>query len=157
MTDNVLKKLEVEIQQVEYELHNELPKALKKAIAMGDLSENADYHSAKARQEILRARLEMMKKRLSELAMVDFSKVPRDAVGFGSTVLVRDMQKKADIEYKLVTSEETDVSKGLISTTSPIGRGLVGKKVGDIVEIKTPAGEREMKILRLTTMHDKKE
>jgi len=156
-TNSVKKKLEGEIQELEYELHNELPKALKKAIAMGDLSENADYHSAKARQEILRARLEMMKKRLSELAMVDLTKVPRDAVGFGSTVLVRDLQKKAEIEYKLVTSEETDVSKGLISTTSPIGRGLVGKKVGDIVEIKTPAGEREMEILRLTTMHDQKQ
>jgi transcription elongation factor GreA len=156
MTDNVKKKLEGEIQQLEYELHNELPKALKKAIAHGDLSENADYHSAKARQEILRARLEIMKKRLSDLAMVDLSRVPHDAVGFGSTVLVRDSQK-GEIEYKLVTSEEADVSKGLISTTSPIGRGLMGKKVGDVVEIKTPAGEKELEILRLTTMHEQQQ
>jgi transcription elongation factor GreA len=157
MPDAVKKKLEAEIQQLEYELHNELPKALKKAIAMGDLSENADYHSAKERQTMIRARLEMMKKRLSELAMVDLSKVPKDAVGFGSTVVVRDSQKGKEIVYKLVTSEETDVSKGLISTTSPIGRGLMGKKVGDVAEINTPAGDKELKVIRLTTMFDQEQ
>lgn len=154
MTDNILKKLEAEIQKVEYELHNELPKQLKIAIAHGDLSENAEYHSAKARQDILRARLEKMKKRLSELAMVDLSKVPHDRVGFGSSVKVYDSQKKAETEYKLVTSEESDSSKGYISTTSPIGRGLMGKKVGDVAEIQTPAGKKELEILNLVTMHD---
>lgn len=154
MPEHVKKKLEAEIQQVEYELHNELPKELKKAIALGDLSENAEYHSAKARQEILRARLEQMKKRLSELAMVDLSKVPRDAVGFGSTVVVFDSGKDAEVEYKLVTSEEADVSKGLISTSSPIGRGLLGKKIGDVVEIKTPSGAKELEIKRLRTLYD---
>ncbi len=153
MPEHVKKKLEAEIQQVEYELHNELPKELKKAIALGDLSENAEYHSAKARQEILRARLEQMKKRLSELAMVDLSKVPRDAVGFGSTVVVFDSGKDAEVEYKLVTSEEADVSKGLISTSSPIGRGLLGKKIGDVVEIKTPSGAKELEIKRLRTLY----
>jgi transcription elongation factor GreA len=154
MTDTVLKKLEAEIQLVEHELHNELPKQLKVAIAHGDLSENAEYHSAKARQDILRARLEKMKKRLSELAMVDLSKVPHDRVGFGSTVTVYDSQKKAEVEYKLVTSEESDSAKGLISTTSPIGRGLMGKKEGDVVEIVTPAGKKELEVLKLVTMHD---
>ncbi len=154
MTDIVKKKLEAEIQRVEYELHNDLPKELKKAIALGDLSENAEYHSAKARQEILRAQLEKMKKRLSELAMVDLSKVPHDSVGFGSTVTVYDSQKKAKIEYKLVTSEESDSAKGLISTTSPIGRGLMGKKEGDVAEIQTPAGRKELEIIKLVTMYD---
>ena len=153
-TDSVKKKLEGEIQQIEYELHNELPKELKKAIAQGDLSENAEYHSAKARQDILRARLENMKKRLSELAMVDLSKVPRDAVGFGSTVTVYDSQKEKEIKYKLVTSEEIDLSKGFISTTSPIGRGLMGKRVGDVVKIQTPAGTKELEVLGLRTMHE---
>jgi transcription elongation factor GreA len=154
MTDTVLKKLEAEIQLVEHELHNELPKQLKIAIAHGDLSENAEYHSAKARQEILRARLEKMKKRLSELAMVDLSKVPHDCVGFGSKVTVYDSQKKAEMEYTLVTSEESDSAKGLISTNSPIGRGLMGKKAGDVAEITTPAGKKELEILKLITMHD---
>ena len=154
MPEHVKKKLEAEIQQVEYELHNELPKELKRAIALGDLSENAEYHSAKARQEILRARLEQMKKRLSELAMVDLTKVPRDAVGFGSKVIVFDTAKDCEVEYKLVTSEEAEASKGLISTSSPIGRGLIGKRVGDVVEIKTPSGSKELEIKRLRTMYD---
>jgi transcription elongation factor GreA len=153
-TDNARKKLEAEMQLIEYELHNELPKELKKAIAHGDLSENAEYHSAKARQDILRARLEQMKKRLSELSMVNLTKIPRDAVGLGSTVIVYDSQKKKEIEYKLVTSEEIDLSKGLISTTSPIGRGLVGKRVGDVVTIQTPAGAKDLEVIRLRTMHD---
>jgi transcription elongation factor GreA len=154
MTEIVKKKLEAEIQLVEHELHNELPKQLRTAIAHGDLSENAEYHSAKARQEILRARLEKMKKRLSELAMVDLSKVPHDSVGFGSTVTVYDSHRKTKVEYKLVTSEESDSAKGLISTTSPIGHGLMGKKVGDVAEIQTPAGMKELEILKLVTMHD---
>jgi transcription elongation factor GreA len=153
-TDNVKKKLEEEIEQIQYELHNELPVQLRTAIALGDLSENADYHAAKARQEILRARLETMKKRLSDLAMVDLSKVPHDKVGFGSQVTVYDSQKKAELSYLLVTSEESDSSKGRISATSPIGRGLMGKKVGDIAEIQTPAGIKELEVIKLQTMHD---
>jgi transcription elongation factor GreA len=153
-TDNVKKKLEAEIEEIQYELHNQLPVQLRTAIALGDRSENADYHAAKARQEILRARLETMKKRLSELAMVDLSKVPHDKVGFGSTVTVYDSQKKTNLEYRLVTSEESDFSKGLISATSPIGRGLMGKKVGDVVEIQTPAGLKELEVIKLLTMHD---
>lgn len=154
MTENIKKKLEAEIQQIEYELHNELPRELKKALAMGDLSENAEYHSAKQRQEYLRLRLEQMKKRLSELAMVNLTKIPRDIVAFGSTVTVYDVQKETEVEYKLGTSEESDLSKGMISTTSPIGRGLLGKRVGDTVKIQTPAGPKELEILRLTTIHD---
>ena len=154
MTENVRKKLEAEIQQIEHELHHELPKELKKALALGDLSENAEYHSAKQRQEYLRARLEQMKKRLSELAMVNMSKIPRDVVAFGSTVTVYDLQKETEVQYKLVTSEESDLAKGLISTTSPIGRGLLGKRVGDTVQIQTPAGVKELEILRLTTIYD---
>ena len=154
MPENVRKKLEAEIQQIEYELHNELPKELKKALALGDLSENAEFHMAKQRQEILRARLEQFKKRLSEFSMVNLDKIPRDAVGFGSQVTVYDAAKDAQIEYKLVTSEESDLSKGLISTTSPIGRGLLGKRVGDVAKIQTPAGVRELEIVRLSTMYD---
>ncbi len=154
MTESIKKKLEAEMQQIEHELHHELPMELKKALALGDLSENAEYHSAKQRQEFLRARLEQMKKRLSELSMVDLSRIPRDVVAFGSLVTVYDMQKDAEIQYKLVTSEESDLNKGLISTTSPIGRGLMGKRVGDTVKIQTPGGVKELEILGLTTIHD---
>src|SRR5512140_1981205 len=150
MTQEALKKLEEEIQKIEYELHNELPKELKKAIALGDLSENAEYHMAKQRQEILRARLEQLRKRLHDLAMVDMTRVPKDRIAIGSTVVVYDVQKEAEVEYRLVTTEESDVGKGLISTTSPIGRGLMGKRQGDVVKITTPAGPRELEIIRFT-------
>jgi transcription elongation factor GreA len=154
MTQDAIKKLEEAIQKIEYELHNELPKELKKAIALGDLSENAEYHMAKQRQDILRSRLDQLKKRLHDLAMVDMSRIPRDRVALGSTVAVYDLQKETEVEYKLVTTEESDVSKGMISTTSPIGRGLIGKRAGDTVKIQTPAGVKEFEVLRFTTIHD---
>ena len=121
---------------------------------MGDLSENAEYHMAKQRQVFVNARLGQLKKRMGELAMVNLANIPHDKVGFGATVVVFDSSKNEEITYKLVTSEESDVNQGLISTTSPIGRGLVGKQVGDIAAIVTPNGKREMEILKLTTIHD---
>jgi transcription elongation factor GreA len=154
MPEHIKKKLLEEIQTLEYELAHELPAEIKKAVAMGDLSENAEYHMAKQRQEIVNARLGMLKKRMAELSLVNLSNIPRDKVGFGSRILVFDTTKDEEIEYQLVTSEESDVSKGLISTTSPIGRGLVGKRVGDIATIVTPNGKRELEILKLTTIHD---
>lgn len=154
MPEHVKKKLEEEIAQLEHELVHELPKEIKKAVALGDLSENAEYHMAKQRQEFVNARLGQLKKRMSELALVDLRNIPTDKVAFGSVVVVYDNQKGEELTYKLVTSEESDVSKGLISTTSPIGRGLMGKKVGDTTTIVTPNGNRELEILKLSTIHD---
>ena len=154
MPEHIRKRLEEEIQQLEYELNHELPKELKKAIALGDLSENAEYHMAKQRQEFVRARLGQLKKRMAEFSMVNLANIPKDRVAFGSTVVVYDGAKNEQIEYKLVTSEESDVAKGLISTSSPIGRGLMGKKVGDTATVVTPTGKRELEILKLTTVHD---
>jgi transcription elongation factor GreA len=154
MTQNVWKKLEDEIKVLERELNYELPKELKKAVAMGDLSENAEYHMAKQRQEFVRARLGQLKKRMGELSLVNLNNIPKDKIAFGSTIKVYDGTKDEELEYKLVTSEEADVTKGLISTTSPIGRSLMGKKVGDTVTVVTPNGDRELEILKLTTIHD---
>jgi len=154
MPEHIRKKLEDEIAILERELNHELPKELKKAIAMGDLSENAEYHMAKQRQEFVRARLGQLKKRMAELSMVNMANIPRDRAAIGSTVVVYDSTKGEEIEYKLVTSEESDVTKGLISTSSPIGRALMGKKVGDVSEVVTPAGKRELEVLKLTTIHD---
>lgn len=154
MTDHIKKKLEEEIRALEYELNHELPKELKKAVAMGDLSENAEYHMAKQRQEFVRARLGQLKKRMAELSLVNMANIPRDRAALGSTILVFDSTKEEEIEYKLVTSEESDVAKGLISTTSPIGRAIMGKKVGDTTTVVTPNGNRELEILKLTTIHD---
>ncbi|HUQ49075.1 MAG TPA: transcription elongation factor GreA [Terriglobales bacterium] len=154
MPEHVKKRLEEEIKQLEYELTNELPKEIKKAVAMGDLSENAEYHMAKQRQVFVNARLGQLKKRMGELAMMDLTNIPRDKVAFGSTIKVFDETKDEELEYKLVTSEESDVTKGMISTTSPIGRALMGKKVGDTVTVVTPNGKRELEILKLATIHD---
>jgi len=154
MTDHIKKRLEEEIKTLEYELTNELPKEIKKAAALGDLSENAEYHMAKQRQEFVNARLGQLKKRVAELAMVNLTNIPKDKVAFGSTIRVYDNSKDEEIEYKLVTSEESDVAKGLISTTSPIGRALIGKRVGDTAVVVTPSGNRELEVLKLTTIHD---
>jgi transcription elongation factor GreA len=154
MPEHIKKKLLEEIKQLEHELQHELPVEIKKAAALGDLSENAEYHMAKQRQVFVNARLGQLKTRMGELALVNLTNIPRDRIAFGSTVTVYDTTKDEKIEYKLVTSEESDVNLGLISTTSPIGRGLVGKQVGDIATVVTPNGKRELEILKLLTIHD---
>jgi transcription elongation factor GreA len=148
------KKLQDEVAALEYELRNELPKEILKARAHGDLSENAEYHAAKERQGFVNARLNQLKHRLAEMSMVDFSKIPHDRVGLGSRVVLLDVQKDEEITYNLVTSEEADAANGRISTTSPIGRGLVGKEVGDVVKVQIPGGMREFEILKFTTIHE---
>lgn len=152
--EDLKKKLQEEITSLERELRNELPKEILKARAHGDLRENAEFHAAKERQRYVDARLSQLKKRLAEFSLVDLTKIPRDRVGLGSTVVVFDVTKDEERTYKIVTSEETDANNGLISTSSPIGRGLLGKQVGDEVKISIPGGMRTMEILKLTTIHD---
>ncbi|HLJ15673.1 MAG TPA: transcription elongation factor GreA [Bryobacteraceae bacterium] len=152
--EDLKKKLQEEITALEYELRNELPREILKARAHGDLSENAEYHAAKERQGYVNARLGQLQARLREFSMVDITKIPHDRVGLGSSVVVLDVDRDEKIHYKLVTSEEANVAKGFISTSSPIGRGLVGKRVGDVVKIQIPGGTREMEILELLTIHD---
>jgi transcription elongation factor GreA len=151
--EDLKKKLQEEIAALENEFRVELPREILKARAHGDLSENAEYHAAKERQGYVNARLGQLNARLREISMIDMSKIPRDRVGLGSTVVVIDVIKEETIRYKLVTSEDVDVAKGLISTSSPIGRGLLGKQVGDSVKIQIPSGVREMEIVELITIH----
>lgn len=151
---DIKKKLEAEIAALEYELRNELPKEILKARAHGDLSENAEYHAAKERQGFVNARLGQLQKRLAEYSMIDFTKIPHDRVGLGSRVVVLDVKKSEEIEYKLVTSEEADAANGFISTSSPIGKSLLGKEVGDTVKMQTPGGVKELEILELQTIHE---
>ncbi|HET8548305.1 MAG TPA: transcription elongation factor GreA [Bryobacteraceae bacterium] len=151
------KKLQDEIAALEYELRNELPKEILKARAHGDLRENAEFHAAKERQRFVDSRLVQLRKRLADLSLVDVKKIPRGRVGLGSTVVVLDTDKDEEFTYKLVTSEEADAANGLISTNSPIGRGLLGKQVGDEVKIPIPGGVRQLEVVRLTTIHDDSE
>jgi transcription elongation factor GreA len=154
MPEHIKRKLQEEINALEYELNHELPKELKRAIALGDLSENAEYHMAKQRQEFVKARLRQLGRRLADLSLINMNNIPKDKVGLGSTVKVYDSDKGEEIEYHLVTSEESDVAAGKISTTSPIGRALLGRKVGETTTVITPTGRREIEVLSLTTIHD---
>lgn len=151
--EELIKKLQEEIAALDNEFRIELPKEILKARAHGDLSENAEYHAAKERQGYVNARLGQLRARLRDLSMIDMSKIPHDRVGLGSRVTVLDVDKDEKVKYKLVTSEDVDVAKGQISTSSPIGRGLLGKQVGDTVKIQIPGGVREMEIMEVFTIH----
>src|SRR5262252_1854242 len=157
MTDPIARikqKLQEEIDQLEHELNVELPKEIAVARAHGDLSENAEYKYAKERQGFVNARIGQLKKRLGDLGMLNLSNIPTDRSGFGSKIMVLDVKKDVKIEYKLVSSEEADVEKGLISTTSPIGRALLNRRVGDEVKVATPAGHKEFEVVKLQTIHE---
>ena len=150
----IKQRLQGEIDQLEHELNIELPKEIAEARAHGDLSENAEYKYAKERQGYVNARIGQLKKRMGDLGMLNLSNIPKDRSGYGSRILVLDIHREVKIEYKLVTTEEADVEKGLISTTSPIGKALLNRKVGDEVQVATPAGQKEFEIVRLVTIHE---
>lgn len=150
---DIKKKLQDEIAALEHEFRSELPKEILRARELGDLSENAEYHAAKERQGYVNARLGQLKARLGTLSMVDLTKIPHDRIGLGSTIVLLDTKKDEEITYKLVTSEEADAPNGLISTSSPIGKGLLNKQVGDEVRIVIPGGTKEFEVLKVRTIH----
>ncbi len=150
----IKKKLQKEIDDLEHELNVELPKEISIARAHGDLSENAEYKFAKERQGYVNAKIHQLKKRMGDLGMLNLTNIPKDRSGYGSRVVVVDMQRSVEVEYKLVSTEEADVEKGMISTTSPIGRALLNRKVGDEVQVATPAGKKEFEVVRLVTIHE---
>jgi transcription elongation factor GreA len=150
----IKQKLLEEIDQLSHELNVDLPKEIAVARAHGDLSENAEYKYAKERQGFVNARIGQLKKRLGDLGMLNLTNIPRDRAGYGSRLIVLDTQRDVKIEYKLVSTEEADAEKGLISTTSPIGKALLNRKVGDEIEVATPAGKKEFEVVRLTTIHE---
>ena len=153
MKARILKKFEDEIGQLEKELKTELPREIQRARELGDLRENAEYAAAKERQRLVEARISMLKKRVSEIALMNLDKIPRDKVGFGSTVHLRDPQGQT-IVYQLVMPEDANPEQGLISTASPIGRALVNREEGDEVEVTTPNGSRRFEVIKVVTVHD---
>src|SRR5881398_2783640 len=153
MKERLIKKFEDEIQALNYELKLELPKEIKRARELGDLRENAEYAAAKERQRLVEARISMLKKRVSEIALINVDRIPADRAGFGSTLHV--VEKNGDkLVFQLVMPEDADASKGLISTTSPIGRAFLNREPGDRVKVATPGGTREFEIVKLLTIHD---
>jgi transcription elongation factor GreA len=147
-------KLQQELDALEHELNVDLPKEIAVARAHGDLSENAEYKYAKERQGYVNAKIGNLKKRMGDLGMLNLTNIPKDRAGYGSRIVVLDVKRSVEVEYKLVSSEEADVEKGLISTTSPIGRALLNRKVGDEVLVATPNGQKEFEVVSLVTIHE---
>jgi transcription elongation factor GreA len=154
MIEEVIEKLQAEVETLHHELNVTLPEALEKAIAMGDLKENGDYHAALERQRFVQARLGHLTSRLTKLSQIDISKIPSDRVGLGSKVVVRDMDTKEEEILELVIPDTMDIDVGHISVASPLGSALVEKKVGQVAEARLPFGTRKLKILKLETLHD---
>ena len=154
MTTEIKQRLQKELDELESELRVHLPKEIKRALEFGDLRENAEYRAALDRQNVVKARIAQLRQRLSEIASIDISRVPRDRIAYGSTVVLYDSERDEEITYRLVSAEESNPQEGLISTTSPVGRSLMGKEEGDEVAVRTPAGARNFEIRKLTTIHD---
>ncbi len=153
MKDRLIKKFEDEIGALDRELKLELPKEIKRARELGDLRENAEYAAAKERQRLVEARISMLKTRVREIALINIDRIPSDRAGFGSRLHV--IEKTGDkMVYQLVMPEDADAAKGMISTTSPIGRAFLNKEEGDVVKVVTPGGSREFEIIKLITIHD---
>lgn len=153
--EEIKKKLQAELDELEHELHFKLPKVIQHAREFGDLSENAEYKAAKERQSMVQARLSLLHQRMSEVDSIDLTKIPHDSIAYGSTVVLFDLDKEEKVTYELVTSEESEPEKGKISTVSPIGQGLMGKEEGDEIKVKTPTGWRSFEITKVTTIHEK--
>jgi transcription elongation factor GreA len=154
MKDRILKRFQEEIAALDRELHVDLPKEIQRARELGDLRENAEYKAAKERQEIVNARIAMLKKRVGEISMMNLDRVPHGKAGFGSTVHLKPAKGGDLIVYQLVMPEEADAEKGMISTSSPIGRAILNKEEGDAIHVVTPNGARAFELVKLTTIHD---
>jgi transcription elongation factor GreA len=156
MKERILKRFNEEIAALERELKVELPKEIQRAREHGDLRENAEYKAAKERQEILSARIGLLRRRVREIQLMNLDRIPRDRAGFGSTVHLRG-ENGETLVYQLVMPEEADAAKGLISTSSPIGRAILNKAEGDEVVVETPSGTRTFELVKLITIHDEEE
>lgn len=151
---DIKEKLQSELDDLESELRVHLPKEIKRALEFGDLRENSEYRAALDRQNMVKARIVELRQRISEIASIDINRVPRDKASYGSTLILFDAERDEEVTYRLVTPEESDPQQGLISTTSPVGRSLMGKTEGDQVVVRTPAGARTFEIRRMSTLHD---
>jgi transcription elongation factor GreA len=151
----VLTRLKKELAELKHELTFKLPKELEAARAHGDLSENAEYEAAKARQDFVRSRIAQLEGRVRDLSMYNISSIPHDVVAYGSRVTVEDVDGGGSTAYEIVFPEEVDAARGQISLSSPLGRALLNKTVGDEVEVQTPSGKRTYQIVELATLHQR--
>lgn len=149
--------LESELKLLERELRIELPQEIKRAVALGDLRENAEYHSALERQRFLHSRIAQIKQKLSEISLVRIDQVPKDRVGLGSKFRVLDTTDDKEIEFEIVMEGMGNPGDGLISISSPLARGFLNKQPGDEVIINVPSGKKTYEILELRTLHDREQ
>lgn len=152
MLREVKQKLEEEMQRIEHELRVTLPKEIQTALGQGDLSENAEYESAKNRQSTIQARFAQIQKRLADLSRIDVSGVPKDRAGLGSEVTVENLENGEEILYTLVIPELADGNKSFVSMASPVGKALMNRRVGDAVTITIPRGTLEYEVRRIITL-----
>ncbi len=154
MSGDIKQKLQSELDELENELRVHLPKEIKRALEFGDLRENSEYRAALDRQNVVKARIVELRQRISEIGSIDLKRIPQGKASYGSTLVLYDGEKDEEVTYRLVTPEESDPQRGFISTTSPVGKSLMGKEEGDEVVVRTPAGARTFEIRRLVTLHD---
>ena len=154
MSEDIKKRLQAELDELETELRIHLPQEIKRAREFGDLRENSEYKAALERQQVVKARIRELRQRLSEVTSIDIKLIPTGKASYGSTLVLYDAERDEEVTYRLVTPEESDPQNGLISTTSPVGRSLMGKEEGDEVQVRTPAGARTFEIRQLTTLHE---
>lgn len=154
MIEELKAKLGEEVERLQHELNVVLPNEIRKAVELGDLRENSEYKAALERQQFVQARLGQLRQRLSKLASIDMAQIPPDRVGLGSKVVVEDQQTKSTERYELVFGDSVELEDGHVSMSSPIGRALVGRAVGDVTVLKLPAITRRLKVVNLQTIHD---
>jgi len=152
LLSEVKKKLEEEVQRIEYEIRVTLPKEIQTALGHGDLSENAEYEAAKDRQSTLQARSAQIQKRLADLSRIDVAGVPKDRAGLGSEVTVENLESGEEIRYTVVIPELADGNKSFVSMASPVGKALMNRRVGDTVTITIPRGTLEYEVRRIVTL-----
>ena len=149
LTRERVVELEKELKEMKINGRKEMAEKIAEARAHGDLSENAEYDAAKEEQGLFELRLSKMEDALSRVRIIDHSQFPEDEVHILSKVTIKNLKTKKQFDYTLVSPEEADFQEGKISVTSPVGRGLMGTKVGDIVKVKVPAGLLELEIINL--------
>ena len=149
LTYEGLKKYEDELQNLKVNKRQEVAQKIKEAREQGDLSENAEYDAAKDEQRDIEARIEELEKILKNAEVVDEDEVDLERINIGCRVKILDVEYNEELEYKIVGSTEANSLKGKISNESPVGKALIGTKVGDVINVETPAGVFQYKVLEI--------
>lgn len=153
MLDDIRERLEEEAAALLHELNVVLPQEIERAVALGDLRENSEYSAALERQRFVQAQLQYLSRRLSEIMELDLEDIPDDRVGFGSHVTVRDVSSEEVERFILAFGDDLDFDNSEISMRSPIGRALLNRKPGDVVQVSLPAGSVQFEVLEVVTVH----